>query len=273
MPESRPLLRRFHRALVDEIRASHPEYLRSSFTVAEIYQNLVPYRTHRDIIGVEMNGDYEDALLRLLVGAGDYLVLESEPARRRIEAELRSPNPNTTIYREFAAAGVRLNPALIPSAEEAPAARGPGNRGDVALEGAPPTAPRPDAGVNPELGLFVADLFGEAGEGGSGPAGQPAGSPRVAAATPVAEVSGPAARPQPAAVGVAPVEAPGAGRVAAPAAAPSRPADPHPLAGPVVGGGEDPIRASLREENARLRRIVADQALEIQRLKERLEGR
>ena len=92
-------LARFHRALVEEIARTRPAYLREPFTVAEIYQNLVPYRTHRDRIGVEMNGDYEDALLRLLAGEGDYLLLESDHARSEIAEELSSPNPNTGLYR------------------------------------------------------------------------------------------------------------------------------------------------------------------------------
>lgn len=107
-------LARFHRALVEEILRTRPSYLREPFTVAEIYQNLVPYRTHRDRIGVEMNGDYEDALLRLLAGEGEYLVLESELARGQIANELLSPNPNTGLFREFAAVDVRLNPLRMP---------------------------------------------------------------------------------------------------------------------------------------------------------------
>ena len=108
------ILARFHRALVEEILRTRPVYLSEPFTVAEIYQNLVPYRTHRDRIGVEMNGDYEDVLLRLLAGEGEYLLLESDHARRKIEDELRSLNPNTGLYREYAAADVRLNPIRVP---------------------------------------------------------------------------------------------------------------------------------------------------------------
>ena len=108
--QTQALLDRFHRALVAEIRTTRPEYLDSTFTVSEIYQNLVPYRSHRDVIGVEINGDYEDALLRLLGGEGQYLLIESDPARAEIQAELASNNPNTGLYREFAAVGVRLNP-------------------------------------------------------------------------------------------------------------------------------------------------------------------
>ena len=107
------VLERFHRALIEEIQTQRPEYLTSRFTVAEIYQDLVPYGSHRDRIGVEMNGDYEDALLRLLAGEGGFLLLESEPALRDLRAELDSPNPNTSLYREFAAVDVRLNQAYL----------------------------------------------------------------------------------------------------------------------------------------------------------------
>ena len=111
--ETGEILRRFHKALVTEIRKSNPGYLDGPFTVAEIYQNLVPYRTHRDEIGVEMNGDYEDALLRLLAGEGDFLVIESNDARQTIREELDASNPNTGIFRDFAAADVRLNPQML----------------------------------------------------------------------------------------------------------------------------------------------------------------
>ena len=113
MSESNHVLERFHRALLEEIQTQRPEYLTGPFTVAEIYQNLVPYGSHRDRIGVEMNGDYEDALLRLLAGEGGFLVLESEPALRDLKAELDTPNPNTGLYREYAAVDVRLNQAYL----------------------------------------------------------------------------------------------------------------------------------------------------------------
>jgi len=113
MSDTEDVLERFHRALIEEIQTQRPEYLTGPFTVAEIYQNLVPYGSHRDRIGVEMNGDYEDALLRLLAGEGGYLILESEPALRDLRAELDTPNPNTGLYREYAAVDVRLNQAYL----------------------------------------------------------------------------------------------------------------------------------------------------------------
>ena len=110
---SNQVLERFHRALIEEIQTQRPDYLTGPFTVAEIYQNLVPYGSHRDRIGVEMNGDYEHALLRLLAGEGGYLVLDSEPALQALRAEVESANPNTGLYREFAAVDVRLNQAYL----------------------------------------------------------------------------------------------------------------------------------------------------------------
>ena len=114
------VVRRFHKVLVEEIRRGAPEYLKGPFTVAEIYQSLVPYRTHRDRIGVELNGDYEAALLRLLSGTDGFLELESDAARSRIQRELDSSNPNTGLYREFAAVQVRLNEDSVPEADDAP---------------------------------------------------------------------------------------------------------------------------------------------------------
>jgi len=107
------IVERLYEALVDEVRRTRPELLTESFTVAEIYQNLVPYRTHRERVGAEMNGDYEHALLRLLAGEGDYVSLESDAARSRFEEELNSIHPDTGVYRNFAACEVRLRPERL----------------------------------------------------------------------------------------------------------------------------------------------------------------
>lgn len=127
VPDATAPVSRFHEVLVDEIRKQKPDYLRDSFTVAEIYQILVPYRSHRDALGVEMNGDYEDALLRLLAGAGDLVVLESPDARDRIRRELQSKNPNTGLFREFAASPVHLNTDHLPegASDDIPAVSSP----------------------------------------------------------------------------------------------------------------------------------------------------
>ena len=114
MPQSEEVLERFIKTLVQEITDTRPEYLTTPFTVAEIYLHLVPYRSHRALIGVEMNGDYEEALLQLLSGEGDCLLVDSSVARQEMQRELAGPNPNTALFHEFAAADVRLHPRRVP---------------------------------------------------------------------------------------------------------------------------------------------------------------
>lgn len=151
------VIERFHRTLVEEIRRNGPDQLDRPFTVAEIYQSLVPYRTHRDRIGVEMNGDYEDALLRLLAGEGEFLLLDSDSARDRIRRELQGANPNTGLYREFAALEVRLNPEKLPSEPDrsqpsldglAPEKPGEATEAPGAPQAAPPEKPKKSTPVD-----------------------------------------------------------------------------------------------------------------------------
>ncbi|MDX1567756.1 MAG: zinc ribbon domain-containing protein [Longimicrobiales bacterium] len=113
MTSEASIVERLYEALVEEVSRTRPELLQESFTVAEIYQNLVPYRTHRERVGAEMNGDYEHALLRLLAGEGGYVTLESDAARERLEDELNSVHPDTGVYRNFAACEVRLRPERL----------------------------------------------------------------------------------------------------------------------------------------------------------------
>lgn len=101
-------LHRFHQILCESLSVRGAEALTRPFTVAEIYQDLVPYRTHRDRLGIEMNGDYEHLLLRLLAGEEGLVRLEAEPALSEIRGELESSNPNTGLYRDYAALDVRL---------------------------------------------------------------------------------------------------------------------------------------------------------------------
>jgi hypothetical protein len=173
--EQARLVERLHAALVEEIRTRRPEYLRQPFTVAEIYQELVPYRNYRDQIGAAMNGDYEDALLRLLSGSGGYLVLDSEPARKRLLDELQSNNPNTGIFREYAALDVRLNQSRIPT-DPLPAASPP----------APPTAPAHSAPATPAHSAPAAPAHSApvpAAHSAPAPAPHPATASFAAAAT------------------------------------------------------------------------------------------
>lgn len=187
MALDRWVVERFHRVLVEEIRRDRPEYLEAPFTVAEIYQSLVPYRTHRDRIGVELNGDYEEALLALLAGDAGYLDLESQAARERIRRELASPNPNTGVYREFAAVTVRLNRdrlAALPETEERPPATSPAVSPAASTDQDPVAARSAAGGAETLTGSSApapSSVPGKEGKGGTAPA--PSG---ISEETPVA---------------------------------------------------------------------------------------
>jgi hypothetical protein len=96
--------------LVRALRQARPDPFGGPVTVAEIYQELVPYRVVRGEGGFAMNADYEHALLRLLSGEGGLLTLEPPSAREIILRELESVNPNVTIYRAYAACDAWVQP-------------------------------------------------------------------------------------------------------------------------------------------------------------------
>ena len=100
-------LDRLYNRLVENIRSSYPEYMSRPFEVSELYQTLVPYRHNRRELQIDTNGDYEIALLRLLAGERGYL--QGETAMHdMVKRELATPNPNSAIFREFAARQVSL---------------------------------------------------------------------------------------------------------------------------------------------------------------------
>lgn len=103
------VLDRLFQRLVQNIRAARPQYLSDPFEVGELYTTLVPYRHNRAELGIEMNQDYEAALMRLLSGEREY-VLGDPVMQRALTAELGSPNPDTTLYRQFAESRVTVNP-------------------------------------------------------------------------------------------------------------------------------------------------------------------
>jgi hypothetical protein len=90
-------------------------------------------------------------------------VLDSEVARREIQAELATPNPGTGLFHDFAAADVRLHPSRIPvSARAGPEDRAekraadepsPEPVGAKAEEAAPVGPSRPEPGESSEGGV------------------------------------------------------------------------------------------------------------------------
>lgn len=115
---------RLYAALADALQRGRSRPFSSPVTVAEIYQDLVPYRVVRADIGFEMNADYEHALIQLLAGSGGLARLEPQEAADELRAELGSPNPNVGLFRKFAACDVWI----------AEPAAGPGGNGAYAAE-------------------------------------------------------------------------------------------------------------------------------------------
>lgn len=105
-------LERLFRLLVTTVTSTAPERLTRPFEVADLYQNILPYRLYRRDLGFETNQDYELALTALLAGAGDYLIV-GDRMRDALERELASPNPDPGAFRQFANEQVTINPDAL----------------------------------------------------------------------------------------------------------------------------------------------------------------
>lgn len=105
-------LDRMYRHLVRTIRSRFPQYLTQPFDVAELHQNILPYRHYRRELGLETNEDYEIALSELLSGARDYLIVDDR-MRDALRAELKSTNPDPSAFKQFATASVALAPNAL----------------------------------------------------------------------------------------------------------------------------------------------------------------
>lgn len=103
-------VQRLHRYIVDSLNTSRGDAFSTPVTVSEIYQEIAPYRAVRSTLGFEMNADYEHALVRLLSGLDGLTRMDPSKARERLRKELDSPNPDVTLYRDYAACDVVLNP-------------------------------------------------------------------------------------------------------------------------------------------------------------------
>lgn len=183
-----PIVKRLHRSLVQALRARGADSLDRPVTVAEIYQDLVPYRSVRETLDVEMNADYEHALLRLLAGEGGLARLEPESARDELRKELDSPNPYVGAYRNFAACDVFIT---APAADDE---IGAGIHVGVQRAPSPAIPTSPAAGVS--KAVDVSPSVGASPSAGTSPASMsPAGAPPVSAASPVSSARADAAPP------------------------------------------------------------------------------
>src|SRR3712207_5118903 len=117
-------LDRMFQRLVHNIRNGYPEYLTRPFEVAELYQTLIPYRHNRRELVMETAQDYELVLCQLLGGGRGYLAGD-EMMQGAINQDLATPNPNTAVFREFAATRVALSSEALRRYDQMMAAGGP----------------------------------------------------------------------------------------------------------------------------------------------------
>ncbi len=129
-------LDRVFQRLVQNIRSRSPDQLGLPFTVAELYEQLIPYRHNRRELGIETNQDYEIAVMRLLAGERGYIVGD-DAMQDSLKQEIASQNPDTGAFREYATTQI----SIAPDALEKQASR---SRTPAAQR---PAAPPPPAGV------------------------------------------------------------------------------------------------------------------------------
>jgi hypothetical protein len=107
-------LDRLYRRLVQNIRSGFPELESRPFEVAQIYQQIVPYRTQRRPLGIDSNDQYELAIMQLLSGARGLLVGDRDMVDA-LAQELDSPNPDLSAYRAYGTSTVALSTDALKS--------------------------------------------------------------------------------------------------------------------------------------------------------------
>src|ERR671924_1481422 len=125
-------LDRMFRVLVRTIREKQPALLSAPFTVAELYQQLLPYRHYRRELALETNQEYELVLMELLSGAGGYLDVD-EQLRDELGKELASSSPEPSRVREFPEAHVALKSSALAAITDGAGSVAPGATTPVAV--------------------------------------------------------------------------------------------------------------------------------------------
>jgi len=120
-----------------------PSRIHGPVEVTELYQRLVPYRTHRTVLGLDSHEDYEMTLLRLLAGERGYAFVEPEEARAALVQEASAVNPDTGLYKRYGAAKVTFDPDHVREALGQDDAPRPAADGEPAERAAPASADMP----------------------------------------------------------------------------------------------------------------------------------
>ncbi len=132
-------LDRVFQRLVQNIKSRSPDQVALPFTVAELHEQLVPYRHNRRELGIETNQDYEVAVMRLLSGERDYIV-GGDAMQDSLKKEIASQNPDPGAFREFGTTQISISPAALHDKPHRPDA--------IAREDPTPPTARPGKSVS-----------------------------------------------------------------------------------------------------------------------------
>ena len=123
-------LEQLFRLLVDTL-AGDPVRLQRPIGVAELVEQIVPYRLARRQLGLGSSEDYDSLMLRFCAGEEGLARMAPDAARERLRAELQSPHPDLGVLRSDDTATITLDPAALARS------RGPSREAAYA----PPTPP------------------------------------------------------------------------------------------------------------------------------------
>jgi hypothetical protein len=155
-------LDRLFRRLVRNLADLDPARVHGPVEVAELHEQLVPYRTHRTQLQIDTHEDYEMAVLRLLAGERGYAFVEPAEAREAMEHEVAAVNPDPGFFRRFPDAKVTFDAGHVREALGLAAAdRAAIEPPDRALRG------EPDAGAEDGMSWFPEAPAGEGETGGA----------------------------------------------------------------------------------------------------------
>ncbi len=109
-------LDRLFRQLIRNLAELDPGRVHGPVEIAELYQQLIPYRTHRTHLGLDTHEDYEMVVLRLLAGERGYALVEPAEVRDAMAREARAANPNTGYFKQYGNAKVTFDPGHVRAA-------------------------------------------------------------------------------------------------------------------------------------------------------------
>ncbi len=109
-------LDRLFRQLIRNLAELDPAGVHGPVEIAELYQRLIPYRTHRTHLGLDTHEDYEMVVLRLLAGERGYALVEPAEVREALLREARAVNPNTGFFKQYGNAKVTFDPGHVRAA-------------------------------------------------------------------------------------------------------------------------------------------------------------